>query len=248
MEWAKAEHVGAQVGGGGGFQSEAHDPDGDTGVRAELALVIEDRLQGLPGAQDEDDLGVLDARLEADAGGADGVEGGVAPLASGAPHQKHAVPALGGAQEPGLDHGGQDHHALGPGDVFGDGGQLGQCLEPVYGLGGPADQVLGQGPGIALYVGASAEHQGGHAHQGRADAGAAPDQRRGAGIRRHVWGSLCLKFHARLGLHAGAEGMLDLGHLGDQVGGLDQLVLGIAPGDHHVLAAGLGLERRHHVS
>src|SRR3954447_5027558 len=39
---------------------------------------------------------------------------------------------------------------------------------------------------------------------------------------------------ARLGLDAGPERMLHQRHLGDEVGDLDQLILGIAPGQNHV--------------
>src|SRR5579872_5586246 len=40
------------------------------------------------------------------------------------------------------------------------------------------------------------------------------------------------EFDARLRLDAGAERVLDQRHLGDEVGGIDQFLLGVAPGEH----------------
>ena len=51
-----------------------------------------------------------------------------------------------------------------------------------------------------------------------------------------------LKLHARLRLHAAAERVLDLGHFGDEVGDLDQFVLGVAAGDDDVGVARLVLQ------
>src|ERR1700730_3400327 len=42
--------------------------------------------------------------------------------------------------------------------------------------------------------------------------------------------------------------MLDLGHLGDQIGRLDQPLRGIASGDHHMLVAGSGQQPVDHVA
>ena len=52
------------------------------------------------------------------------------------------------------------------------------------------------------------------------------------------------KLDARLGLDAGAERVLDERHLGHEIGGLDQLGLGVAAGDDDVQVARLGFQRR----
>src|SRR4051812_12814027 len=46
-----------------------------------------------------------------------------------------------------------------------------------------------------------------------------------------------------LRLHPGGEVVLDVAHLGDEVGGLDQGRLGVAAGDDHVEAGAAGVER-----
>src|SRR5699024_9075920 len=54
-------------------------------------------------------------------------------------------------------------------------------------------------------------------------------------------------FDAPLPLLPGVHGVLDLAHLGDQVGHLDQRRVGVAPRDHHVLPTGPGGEGLRHV-
>ena len=56
------------------------------------------------------------------------------------------------------------------------------------------------------------------------DAGCAPERPGGA-----------LELYARLRLHARPERMLDLFHLGHEIGDFDQFVLGVAAGDDDVL-------------
>ena len=48
---------------------------------------------------------------------------------------------------------------------------------------------------------------------------------------------------ARLRLHAGGEVVLDQRHLGDEVGGVDQLRLGVAAGDDDMQAGAARAER-----
>lgn len=43
-----------------------------------------------------------------------------------------------------------------------------------------------------------------------------------------------LKLNALLGLNPFFVGMFDFGHLGDQVGKIDQTLAGVAAGDHHM--------------
>ena len=50
-----------------------------------------------------------------------------------------------------------------------------------------------------------------------------------------------------LGLDAGAERMLDQRHLGDEIGDLDQLGLGVAAGDHDVQVGRLAPQHRQHL-
>ena len=45
-----------------------------------------------------------------------------------------------------------------------------------------------------------------------------------------------------MGLHAGAEVMLDFGHFGDEIGDLNEFVLGIAAGDNDMLVVRLAGE------
>jgi hypothetical protein len=45
------------------------------------------------------------------------------------------------------------------------------------------------------------------------------------------------EFDARLGFHSFPEGVLDLGHFGDEVGQLDQLGFGVAAGDDDMQVA-----------
>ena len=52
---------------------------------------------------------------------------------------------------------------------------------------------------------------------------------------------------AFLRLHAGGEMMLDQRHLGDEIGGLDQLRLGVAAGDDDVQVRPARRERRDHL-
>src|SRR5690348_3467618 len=47
----------------------------------------------------------------------------------------------------------------------------------------------------------------------------------------------------RLRLDAGTEGMLDQCHLGDEVGGIDQLLLGTATGQHDMGSWRLGVRK-----
>ncbi len=54
-----------------------------------------------------------------------------------------------------------------------------------------------------------------------------------------------LELDPRLRLDAGAERVLDEGHVGHQVGGLDQLVLGVAAGDDDVQVRGLVAQNLH---
>src|SRR6516164_7091714 len=54
-------------------------------------------------------------------------------------------------------------------------------------------------------------------------------------IKARAGGTIGLsEFDAGLCLHAGREMVLHQRHLGDEVGGGDELRLGVAPGDHHV--------------
>ena len=65
------------------------------------------------------------------------------------------------------------------------------------------------------------------------------------GIEVDIKGPSSSKLDALLGLDPGAERVLDQRHLGDEVGGLDQLGLGVAAGDDDVQIARLRLQRRH---
>src|SRR5262245_42556697 len=53
--------------------------------------------------------------------------------------------------------------------------------------------------------------------------------------------SVVSELHARLSLDAGAERMFDQCHLGDEVGGVDQLLLGVAAGQHDMRQRRLGV-------
>ena len=70
---------------------------------------------------------------------------------------------------------------------------------------------------------------------------------RGTGLSRQPGAPARLELDALLRLHARPERVLDLRHLGHEVGDLDQLVLGIAAGDDHVQVARLGPERGEHL-
>ena len=56
------------------------------------------------------------------------------------------------------------------------------------------------------------------------------------------------KFDSGLPLHPFLEGMLNHGHLGDQIGGFDQQGGGVASGDDDVLAFGAGGDGGENVS
>src|SRR6516162_4846030 len=60
--------------------------------------------------------------------------------------------------------------------------------------------------------------------------------------------TLLSEFDALLGLDPGAKGVLDKGHLGHEIRGLDQLRLGVAAGDDDVEVARLGLKRGHNLA
>ena len=75
------------------------------------------------------------------------------------------------------------------------------------------------------------------AHQTGRDGGLAAARGRGGDDDGRV---RCSPLDAPLALAAGVHRVLDLGHLGDQVGGLEQLLRGVAAGDDDVLAARAG--------
>jgi hypothetical protein len=114
--------------GGGGLRV-ASDGTGCYGeVAAELNLVLEEALEGVVGSGEEDEVGGLSARLEAEAGSGELDEGGCAPAMAGAAGDD-SLTILRADDEGSFFEGGNDGDACGTGgDVVGD-ALVGCCHE-----------------------------------------------------------------------------------------------------------------------
>ena len=79
--------------------------------------MVDHRIEGFLAHDEEDHLGAFHPDLQAKAAGADGVEGGVAPLAGIVAGEQHCIAEFGAEDEPGLDQARHDQHGASSADA-----------------------------------------------------------------------------------------------------------------------------------
>ena len=109
----KGDHIQGQIGGHRAFDAGAHMADRNARIGAELALVIDDRLDRAGRADNEGGARALTAGLEPEAPRGQGIKGRVAPIARSIAGQHDAVAALGADDKSSLVEGRKDHDAVG---------------------------------------------------------------------------------------------------------------------------------------
>ena len=106
------DHDVAAMGGGGAFRAGGQGHHRQAGAGAQLDLALLDARQGPAGIDNEDQFGLLQPGLEAEAGRSHAVEARGAPAMAGA-LQQHAVAAFGAEDEAAFDQLGHDVYGLG---------------------------------------------------------------------------------------------------------------------------------------